>query len=55
MLTISITCTKCGGTVVFSLQPNQAGGKCSVCYKCGKQVCITYDTSNNQVRIISVR
>ena len=55
MLTISVSCPKCAGTVVFSLQPNQVGGKCGTCYKCNKQVCISYDTGNNQVRIKSVR
>lgn len=54
-LNVSVGCPKCGSTVVFSLQPNQVGGKCSTCYKCYKQVCITYDSSNNQVRIKDVR
>lgn len=55
MLTVSISCPKCGGTVVFSLKPNQSGGKCGTCYQCKKQVCINYNTANNELRILSVR
>jgi len=54
-MNVSISCPRCGGTVVFSLTPNQAGGKCNTCYKCGKQVCINYDSSNNEIRIKSVK
>ncbi len=55
MINVSVSCTKCGGTVVFSLKQNQSGGKCGICYQCKKQVCITYNTTNNEVRILSVR
>jgi ribosomal protein S27AE len=45
--TISVTCPKCGNSVVFVLPPRTSGGKTEHCKKCANMVTIVFSTESD--------